>query len=96
MTYNSQSVFNTLTILTTGISYESSTMVNRLVGNCHNTKGKRVSFQKLPENENLKKIWPVKIKRKDSLPKPGTATSAQITLSRKTSSGIFRYESCAF
>ena len=44
-------------------------MVNCLVVNCHNTykntKGKGVSFHKLPVNKNLKKIWPAKIKRED-------------------------------
>ena len=48
-------------------------MVNCLVVNCHNTykntKGKGVSFHKLPVNENLKKIWLAKIKREDALPK---------------------------
>ena len=49
-------------------------MVNCLVVNCHNTykstKRKGVSFHKLHENENLKKIWQAKINRKDGLPKP--------------------------
>ena len=47
-------------------------MVNCLVVSCHdtykNTKGKGVSFHKLPEN--LKKNWLAKIKSEDALPKP--------------------------
>ena len=77
---NSQTLlFIALTWLTwltflTSISNEGLTMVNCLVVNCHNTykntKGKGVSFHKLPVNENLKKIWLAKIKREDALPKP--------------------------
>ena len=76
---NSQTLlFIALTWLTwstflTSISNEGLTMVNCLVVNCHNTykntKGKGVSFHKLPVNENLKKIWLAKIKREDALPK---------------------------
>ena len=77
---NSQTLlFIALTWLTwltflTSISNEGLTMVNCLVVNCYNTykntKGKGVSFHKLPVNENLKKIWLAKIKREDALPKP--------------------------
>ena len=49
-------------------------MVECLVANCHNTyknkEGKGESFHKLPEHENLKKIWLAKIKREGGLPKP--------------------------
>lgn len=68
---NSQALLNTLTWLSllTIISYEISTMVN-----CHitykNTKGIGVSFCKLPKNENLRKLWLVKMKCEDVLLKP--------------------------
>ena len=70
-------------------------MVHCLTTGCSNTytnaKG-RVTFPKLPQDDNHKQRWLAKIKREGKLPKPGNCfVLIPIILPPTTTSEIFRY-----